>query len=107
MAKCSLCGKEKNLSDSCVKHYLRINDLFYQAIVYEPRNKTLYEIHNNIKKRCPYCGVVEGGYHHIGCALEVCPKCFKFWLSCNCFGIKTLKNKKESKVVFLSNFRNN
>ncbi|MCB9481990.1 MAG: hypothetical protein H6680_09265 [Desulfobacteraceae bacterium] len=106
MAKCSLCGREKSLSQSCLKHFIRIDGVFYEALPYKPRNKTLYEIHNNVKKRCPHCGVIEGGYHHVGCIFEVCPKCLRFWLSCNCFGIKTLKSNEEPKVVFLENFRN-
>lgn len=106
MAKCSLCNREKGLSDSCIKHFIRIEGVFYDAQPYKAKNKTLYEIHNKIKKRCPYCGVIEGGYHHVGCIFEICPKCFKFWLSCNCFGIKTLKCKENPKILSLKNFRN-
>ena len=99
MAKCKLCGKEKGSSASCVEHHIRIAGEYFKAVPYKARNKTLYEIQNNIVKRCPSCGVKEGGYHHIGCILEVCPKCKKFWLSCSCFGIKVLLRKEEAKVL--------
>ena len=99
MAKCKLCGREKNISESCNKHFIRIDSVYYQAVKYYAKNKTLYEIHNNIAKRCPGCGVKEGGYHHVGCIFEICPKCAKFWLSCSCFGIKVNKKQKNGEVI--------
>lgn len=101
MAKCSLCGREKELSESCIEHYIRIGGEYFKALKYKARNKTLYEIQKNISRRCPHCGVKEGGYHHVGCIIEICPKCGKPWLSCSCFGIKVQMNKEEAKVIKL------
>ena len=34
--------------------------------------------------RCPDCGVASGGYHHPGCALEICGQCGDKIISCGC-----------------------
>ena len=33
---------------------------------------------------CPGCSVTNGNVHHIGCALERCPKCHDFLQTCSC-----------------------
>lgn len=34
--------------------------------------------------RCPDCGVADGGYHHPGCAVAVCPRCGETLVTCGC-----------------------
>lgn len=34
--------------------------------------------------RCGYCGVLDGGVHHLGCDLERCPRCRAQLISCGC-----------------------
>ncbi|PIE74664.1 MAG: hypothetical protein CSA18_03690 [Deltaproteobacteria bacterium] len=70
---------------------------------YKPRNKTLFEIQKNILKRCPGCGVKEGGFHHVGCTMEVCPRCKHLWVSCRCSGIKAV-DKKDAEIIPLFSF---
>jgi hypothetical protein len=37
---------------------------------------------------CHDCGVKEGEIHHIGCDMEICPKCHKQLITCGCFNNK-------------------
>jgi hypothetical protein len=34
--------------------------------------------------RCGDCGVEPGGFHHLGCDLQQCPRCRRQLLSCGC-----------------------
>ena len=36
-------------------------------------------------KYCDDCLAIQGEYHSIGCDIEICPKCGKQLISCNCF----------------------
>lgn len=99
MAKCKLCGKEKFSSSTCIEFKIRVKGEFYDPIPYKARNKSLYERHNKILKNCPSCGVKEGGFHHVGCILEICPVCNGFWGSCRCFGIKVKYNSKGAEII--------
>jgi hypothetical protein len=36
------------------------------------------------KSRCGDCGVVRGGFHHLGCDIQRCPRCFGQMMSCDC-----------------------
>ena len=35
--------------------------------------------------RCPDCGVQQGGFHHLECDWERCPKCEGQMITCGCF----------------------
>lgn len=78
---------------------MKIDGKYYPAVPYTARNKTLQEIHCKVMKKCPSCGVKEGGYHHTGCMLEICPLCGKFWLSCHCFGRKVVLGEHDAEVI--------
>jgi hypothetical protein len=34
--------------------------------------------------RCADCNIEYGGFHHLGCDMEVCPKCDGQLISCGC-----------------------
>lgn len=83
---CTICGKTEGAS-SCIETRIRIEGVLYRPIPYSPRKKTAFE-EDGLPRRCPECGVLPGGFHHVGCPFEFCPKCGGRWLSCKCFGIK-------------------
>jgi hypothetical protein len=35
-------------------------------------------------ERCPECGCEKGHFHHIGCGIELCPKCKETSVKCSC-----------------------
>jgi hypothetical protein len=53
----------------------------------------------NIPLRCPECNILPGGFHHIGCGIEICPKCDRRWINCRCFGIKIKLKEIKGKVI--------
>ena len=34
--------------------------------------------------RCHDCNIDYGGYHHLGCCMEMCPKCDNQLITCGC-----------------------
>ena len=38
-----------------------------------------------LPERCGDCGVKQGGWHHLGCDIEECPRCGWQLLSCSCW----------------------
>jgi hypothetical protein len=36
-------------------------------------------------RRCGDCGTKPGGFHHLGCDLERCPRCRRQLISCGCW----------------------
>ncbi|WP_144682948.1 hypothetical protein [Desulfobotulus alkaliphilus] len=86
MDRCNFCGRYSAAS-SCAESRIRIHGVHYLPVPYSPRKKTVFE-QDGLPSRCPCCGVMPGGLHHVGCFLEICPCCQGYWLSCRCFGIK-------------------
>ncbi|MDY0161620.1 hypothetical protein [Desulfobotulus sp.] len=98
MEICSLCGR-CDAAPSCLETRIRIDGVFYRPRPWQPRKKTVFE-EDGIPSRCPCCGVLPTGFHHVGCFLEICPRCEGHWLSCRCFGIKVpVNNKEECRVI--------
>lgn len=83
MAICKHCGQEMGAVQtvSCTENMgvLYPDGVFLSTIPhYSPDGS-----------RCPNCGVASGGYHHVGCDKEKCPRCHAKILSCGCLNEPT------------------
>lgn len=71
--KCEDCGKEMTKATSC-----SVDQICF------PDGNQLHRIPYEGKKRCPDCGVKDGGFHHFGCDMERCPQCGGQLIGCGC-----------------------
>lgn len=78
---CNGCGKETNTADGCDIYAVEIDGKFYDRLKFGDDNNYDYADDDG---RCPDCGVKIGFYHHIGCGIEVCPRCENLADSCSC-----------------------
>lgn len=99
MSVCSLCGKLTTGAASCMKIRFRIGGKFYDPVPYEKRERTPFE---GPQGRCLSCNILPGGFHHVGCTVEKCPKCRDSWIFCRCSGCKIpieAPKKKECRII--------
>lgn len=80
MAKCIRCKKEIcDESTTTCEGYSKVNfpdGAKISPIPFSPPDLTI---------RCHDCNVAAGGFHHIGCDMEICPRCGGYLLGCSCF----------------------
>jgi hypothetical protein len=79
MAICLDCDREMLTALSCVVSTLHVGG--------EPFPLTPYGRDGTPAPgggRCGDCGVEPGGFHHLGCDLQRCPRCQRQLLSCGC-----------------------
>jgi hypothetical protein len=79
MAICLDCDREMLTAPSCVVSSLHLGG--------EPFPLTPYGRDGTSAPgggRCGDCGVEPGGFHHLGCDLQPCPRCQRQLLSCGC-----------------------
>jgi hypothetical protein len=69
---CDLCEQEKEKAYSCMKK------MEGQIPFGEESQLSL------LPHKCPECLVGIGGFHHLGCGVEQCPKCHGQLLFCLC-----------------------
>lgn len=102
MAICEFCGKEMLGASSCIESYIVINGKKYLPIPYKKKRNMVF---GEKETRCPECHVQEGGFHHVGCGLEICPVCQNHWIYCRCHGIKIKKDEDSDKKGRIIPFR--
>jgi hypothetical protein len=79
MAKCKRCKKEMcDLNTkTCAYEVVEFPDgTKMSPIPYNPPDPNI---------RCHDCGIAAGGVHHVGCDMEICPRCGGQFLGCSCF----------------------
>ena len=99
VATCKFCGKEMVGAASCVESHILIDGKKYSLVPYNKKSDNVFRKKNEVS-RCPDCNVMYGGFHHLGCGMEICPECGNRWISCRCFGIKIKTGvQKECKII--------
>jgi hypothetical protein len=63
MAICEKCHQDMKSGKSCTVEMIDADGLDYKRIPYAGEGTN----------RCPDCGVLPGGYHHVWCDSEICP----------------------------------
>jgi hypothetical protein len=76
MAVCTICKLE--MTDSATVDCTGNREIEY------PDGTTLPALQYAGDDRCHDCYIVPGGYHHLGCDMERCPRCAGQLVSCGC-----------------------
>jgi hypothetical protein len=79
MAICHQCNREMKTADTCSVKELHRAGAAYPVFRCgdDPGWKWM-------KGRCGDCGVLPGGFHHLGCDIQVCPGCRRQLITCDC-----------------------
>lgn len=77
MATCQDCTHEMLDSISCT-----VADLVIDGRPYPRRRCASWS--RTDRTACGDCGAPHGGFHHLGCDLEDCPRCGQQLISCGC-----------------------
>jgi len=80
MSICKYCRKEKLEGHSCLGIPVRHGSSKYEPVKYGDESNP----NKSTEERCPDCGVIKGGYHHIMCEQEECPVCGGKLVNCGC-----------------------
>jgi hypothetical protein len=77
VATCMDCDQEMLTAQGCTVSQLTIGGAQYA------RNRCTRD--RCFRGRCGDCGAARGGFHHLGCDLEPCPRCGRQLISCGCW----------------------
>src|SRR3954447_9768085 len=79
MAICLDCDREMRTAPTCVVSTLHLAGAPFPLTPYGRDGPSVPS-----GGRCGDCGVEPGGFHHLGCDLQRCPRCQRQLLSCGC-----------------------
>lgn len=75
MANCDLCNQDMLSGASCSVEVLHTAGVAYPLVPHRA---------GRARSNCGDCGVEPGGFHHLGCDLQRCPRCGGQLISCGC-----------------------
>ena len=83
MVVCKYCNGEMGVAIGCIPLPVVFKDTQKQIkrLRYGVDDEQDQAFHS---ERCPDCGCKVGGYHHVGCDIEKCPRCEGQFISCEC-----------------------
>jgi hypothetical protein len=90
-------------ASSCIKSAVRIDGKDYAPLPFKKKKETVFTKGVNI--RCAECNILPGGFHHVGCVFEICPKCGGKWIYCKCSGFKVRDDGKPKRKCDIIQFR--
>ena len=79
MAICDLCDQEMTTARTCSVEVLHHMGTPYPVLPYGQERGWRAR-----SGRCGDCGVRVGGFHHVGCDVQRCPRCTRQFISCGC-----------------------
>lgn len=83
MAICEACNQEMTVATSCEVTEVDIGGRRYDLLPFGQESR--FDCPPTTpENRCGDCGVVVGGFHHVGCDVAECPRCHGQLLSCGC-----------------------
>lgn len=89
MAICPVCQLEMTSpkTASCsAQRRSRVVPMIKDGVTYEPLPyNAAKDVIGGLGRRCHDCNILDGGIHHFGCDMEVCPVCGGQFISCGCF----------------------
>jgi len=91
-------------ASSCTKSSIRIGGVDYTPLPFKKKTETVFT-KGQAAVRCAECNVLSGGFHHVGCVFEICPKCGGKWVYCGCSGLKVSTGGKSEKKCDVIQFK--
>lgn len=82
-ALCDDCEQDMELAASCTMETISLDGREWRRVSYGDGHIDWLSAANGI--RCPDCGVLPRGIHHIVCLKETCPACGDQLNGCSCY----------------------